>query len=128
VVVDANGRVVDLNAAHDTPVRYLRESERDSNHLEVAFWAYSPICVLTRDHPEFERIRATLAQAAGTPRLLWVATHSGEKVEGEPEEDGLIPAYPTILEVRPIELASTQVDADTPRADGAIPRHVEMGK
>src|SRR5262245_40618309 len=61
VVLDVDGRVVDLNAAHDTPVRYLREFERDSNHLEVAFWAYSPICGLSRDHPEFERICATLS-------------------------------------------------------------------
>jgi hypothetical protein len=101
VVLDTEGRVVDLNAAHDTPVRHVRECARDRNRLEVAFWAYNPICGLTRDHPEFERIQATLTEAAGTPRLLWVATHSGEAVEGEPDESGLVPAYPKIMDVRP---------------------------
>jgi hypothetical protein len=100
VVVDADGRVVDLNAAHDTPVRHVREFAGDSNRLEVAFWAYSPICALTRDHPEFERIHTTLAEAAGKPAMLWVSAHSEEMVEGEPDEDGLIPAYPKIMDVR----------------------------
>jgi hypothetical protein len=102
VVVDAEGRVVDLNAAHDTPVRHLREFTEDSNVLEVAFWAYSPICALTRDHSEFERIYTTLTEAAGTAKLLWVATHSTEVVEGEADEDGCIPAYPKIMDVRPV--------------------------
>ena len=102
VVLDGQGRVIDLSAAHDTPVRHVREPARGSDFLEVAFWAYSPICGLSREHPEFERLGATLAEAAGTPKLLWVATHSAETVEGEPDEDGLIPAYPTILDVRPV--------------------------
>jgi hypothetical protein len=71
-----------------------------SNSLEVAFWAYNPICGLARDHPDFERIHATLAEAAGKPTLLWVATHSEEVVEGELDEDGLILAYPKIMDVR----------------------------
>ena len=69
VVLDAEGRVVDLNAAHDTPVRHVRAVPEDSNRLEVAFWAYSPICVLTHDHPEFERIHATLAEVAGKSKV-----------------------------------------------------------
>jgi hypothetical protein len=101
VVLDVQGRVVDLSAAHDTPVRHVREPAPASDYLEVAFWAYSPICALARDHPEFERLEATLVEAAGTPKLLWVATHSAEIVEGEPDEDGLIPVYPAILDVRP---------------------------
>jgi hypothetical protein len=101
VVLDAEGRVVDLNAAHDTPVRHVREFARDRNRLEVAFWAYNPICALIRDHPDFARIHATLAGAAGKPQILWVATHSEETVEGQPDEDGLVPAYPKIMDVRP---------------------------
>jgi hypothetical protein len=101
VALDADGRVVDLNAAHDTPVRYIRAFAMDRNCCEVAFWAYSPTCCLCRDHPDFERLHATLAEAVGKPKLLWVATHSQEMVEGEPDEDGLIPAYPKILDVRP---------------------------
>ena len=31
VVLDAEGRVIDLNAAHDTPVRHIREFATDSN-------------------------------------------------------------------------------------------------
>jgi hypothetical protein len=79
----------------------VREPAPGSDYLEVAFWAYSPICGLAREHPEFERLEATLTESAGKPKLLWVATHSAETVEGEPNEDGLIPAYPTILDVRP---------------------------
>jgi hypothetical protein len=100
VVLDTDGRVVDLNAAHDTPVRHLRAFEKDSNFLEVAFWAYSPLCALSRDHPEFERLQATLTETAGTPKRVWIATHSAECVEGEPDEDGLIPAYPKLMDVR----------------------------
>src|SRR5688500_8355618 len=42
VVVDANGRVLDLNAAHDTAVRFIRDDPSDRRRLLVGFWAYSP--------------------------------------------------------------------------------------
>ncbi len=32
--------------------------------------------------------------------MVWVVTHSQEVLEGEPDEDGLIPAYPKIMDVR----------------------------
>ena len=102
VVLDAEGHVLDLNAAHDTPVRHVREIDKDRGHLEVTFWAYSPACGLPHDHPEFERIHATLAEAAGTAKLLCVATHTVERVEGEPEQEGFIPAYPKIMDIRPV--------------------------
>jgi hypothetical protein len=101
VVLDASGRILDLNAAHDTGVAWLREAPADRGVFRVAFWAYSPICALTRAHPEFDRIHATLVAAAGTPQQLWVATHSQETVPDGPDEEGLSAALPKILDVRP---------------------------
>jgi hypothetical protein len=102
VVTDAKGRIIDLNAAHDTGVAWVRAFPTDPGRFRVAFWAYSPICGLTREHPEFDRIHATLTAAAGTPQQLWVATHTEETVEEEPDEEGLIAALPKILDVRPL--------------------------
>jgi hypothetical protein len=100
VVLDAGGRIVDLNTAHDTTVQSIQECPDDYNRLKVAFWAYSPVCYLTRDHPEFERIRETLTKIAGTPTVVWVANHS-EMMEGEPAADGECEIWWKILDVRP---------------------------
>jgi hypothetical protein len=102
VVLDPSGKVIDLGAAHDTTVHWLRAIATDPTRFAVAFWAYSPICCLTRDHPDFERIHATVTEAAGTSQLVWVATHSKEVVEDEPDKDGLRAALPKILDVRPV--------------------------
>ncbi len=102
VVTDGSDRLGDLNAAYDTTVYWIREFPTDPNRFRVAFWAYSPLCALTRDHPEFDRICATLTAAAGTPQMVWVVTHSEETVEGEPDEEGLVAALPKIMDVRPI--------------------------
>jgi hypothetical protein len=101
IVTDATGRILDLNAAHDTGVAWIREFSTDPGRCRVAFWAYSPICGLTREHPEFERIHATLTAAAGTPQPFWVATYSEETVDDEPDEEGLVAALPKIMDVRP---------------------------
>jgi hypothetical protein len=103
VVTDAAGRILDLNAVHDTGVAWLREFPTDSSRFRVAFWAYSPICGLTREHPEFDRIYAALIAAAGTQQQLWVVTHSEQTVEDEPDEEGLIAALPKIMDVRAVE-------------------------
>jgi len=100
VIMGPLGRVLDLGAAHDTPVRSVQEFPNDPTRFQVGFWAYNPVCGLTRDQPEFERIHATLTKAAQTAQMVWVVTHSREVVEGEPDEDGLIPAYPKIMDVR----------------------------
>jgi hypothetical protein len=105
VVMDANSRIIDLNSAHDTGVAWVREFPADHNRFRVAFWAYSPICGLTREHPEFDRIHATLTAAAGTPQQLWVVTHSEETVDDEPDEEGSIAALPKIMDVRPIGIS-----------------------
>jgi hypothetical protein len=100
MVTDLSGRVLDLAAAHDTAVRSVREFPHDPSRFLVGFWAYSPVCGLTRDQPEFERIYATLTEAAQTGQMVWVVTHSQEVLEGEPDEDGLMPTYPKIMDVR----------------------------
>jgi hypothetical protein len=94
VVLDPLGRIADLNDAHDTAVRSLRDDPEDSNRLEVAFWGYSPICYLTRDHPEFGRLRSTLAEAEAAGTTVWVANHS-QMVEGATE------VWWKIMDVRP---------------------------
>ncbi len=76
VILDAEHRIVDLNAAHDTTVSFIREVPNDRSRFMVGLWGYSPICYLTRDHPNFERIRSLLASAAGTSRKVWLANHS----------------------------------------------------
>jgi len=104
VFLDATGHVVDLCGAHETAVQSIKEDPEDRNSFLARFWGYSPVCCLSRDHPEFERIHATLVEAAGTQHRVWVATHSTERVEGPVDEEGFIPAYPKILDVRPVEL------------------------
>jgi hypothetical protein len=66
VIMDPSGRVLDLGAAHDTPVRSIQEFPNAPSRFQVGFWAYSPVCALTRDQPEFERIHATLTKAVKT--------------------------------------------------------------
>jgi hypothetical protein len=120
VVMDAAGRILDLNAAHETGVAWVREFPTDRNRFRVAFWAFSPLCGLTREHPEFERIFATLTAAAGTQQPLWVVTQSEETVDDEPDEEGLIAALPKIMVVGSMNpLPSTNGEpfagADRPR-------------
>lgn len=102
VVVESDGRIVDLGTAHDTSVYWVKESPADPNCFRVAFWAYTPLCALTRDHPEFDRIYATLTAAVGTPRMLWVVTHSEEAVDDELDDDGLSVTLPKLMDVRPV--------------------------
>jgi hypothetical protein len=66
VILDPSGRVLDLGAAHDTPVRSVQEFPNDPTRFQVGSWAYSPVCALTGDQPEFERTHATLVKAAAT--------------------------------------------------------------
>jgi hypothetical protein len=100
LLVDGEGRLLELQAAHDTGVRSLRDDEADPGRLAVWCWAYSPVCYLTRDHPEFDRIRATLAAAAVSGGRVSLANHM-HMVEGERE------VWWKILDVRPLDEAAT---------------------
>jgi hypothetical protein len=102
VVLGAGSRVVDLNAAHETGVRSVGEDVADRSRLAVTFWGYSPICYLTRDHPDFTRIRATLEDAVGTEKRVWVANCS-RMVESEAGPDGEGELWWKIMDVRPVE-------------------------
>ncbi len=102
IVTDESGQVLDLNTAHDTGVAWIGEFPTDPNRFRVAFWAYSPICGLTRDQPGFDRLRAVLTAAAGTQQRVWVVTHSEETVDDEPDAEGLVAALPRIMDVRTI--------------------------
>ena len=96
VMASGNGLLLELSHAHDTAVRSMREDEEDKSRLAVWLWEYSPVCYLTRDHPEFDRIRATLEQAAASGTRVWLANHM-HMVEGEAE------VWWKIMDVRPIE-------------------------
>jgi hypothetical protein len=88
------GELVELNYTHQSAVRHVRPDEDDPSRLMVEFWAYSPICYLTKDHPEFERIKHTLERAATMDEQVLVANHM-RMVEGETE------TWWKIMDVRP---------------------------
>jgi hypothetical protein len=100
VMLDASGRVIDLNEAQDVSARYIRENEETPDRLQVALWGFSPMCYLAKDHPEFERICSTLTAAAGTPARLWVANHS-QMEQDEPTNGGEFEIWWKIMDVRP---------------------------
>jgi hypothetical protein len=100
VVLERGNRIADLNTAHDTTVRQVRELPADRDRLEVTFWGYSSVCGLTRDQPEFDRVFATLTEAVATGRKVWVATCTEEVVEEGPDEEGSVAALPKIMDVR----------------------------
>jgi hypothetical protein len=115
IVYDADGRLVTLNHAYPSTVRCARDDDEDSNRVMVEFWGFSAICYLTRDHPEFERIRTTLAEAAATGATVWLANWPWP-VEGETE------IWNKLMDVRP-ELAPVQArlwrEAPPSAANGA---------
>jgi len=99
VMANQNGLLLELSHAHEKSVRSVREDEEDKGRLAVWCWEYSPVCYLTREHPEFDRIRATLEQAAASGRRVWLANRM-RLVQGETE------VWWKILDVRPIEALS----------------------
>jgi hypothetical protein len=76
IVIEATGEVVDLRRADESTLRWVRPDEEDPRYLDVALWGFSPACCLLYDHPEFERIRTTLAEALASGREVWFATRS----------------------------------------------------
>lgn len=84
LIVDGEGCILELSHAHDTGVSSVREDDEDKSRLAVWLWAYSPVCYLTRDHPDFDRIRGTLEQAAASGSRVWLANRM-HLVEGEAE-------------------------------------------
>src|SRR5262249_42493884 len=93
---DGEGRILELSHAHETCVNSIREVGEDPSRLAVWFWEYSPICYLTRAHPDFDRIRATLEQAATSGNRVWLPNRM-HLVEDETE------IWWKILDVRPVE-------------------------
>ncbi|HKI30922.1 MAG TPA: hypothetical protein VKA46_03580 [Gemmataceae bacterium] len=73
-----------MNYTHQSAVRHVRPDEDDASRLMVEFWAYSPICYLTKNHPEFERIKQTLERAVALDEQVVFANH-GHMVEGDTE-------------------------------------------
>jgi hypothetical protein len=76
VVLDEAGSVVDLNHTYQSQVHRIQNDPEDDNRLEVGFWAVSPVCHLTRDHPDFTRILRTLNDAVATEAPVWLANRS----------------------------------------------------
>jgi hypothetical protein len=94
-VLDPAGSVLDLNSTYQSAVQCVRDDPEDANRLEVWLWAFSPVCHLTRDHPEFARILATLKDAAASGSLVWFANCS-RLIEGETL------TWHKLLDVRPV--------------------------
>lgn len=105
LMVNEAGELLELNDTHRSAVRQVQPDEDDSSRLLVEFWAYSPICYLTKDHPEYERIKQTLEGAAATDEPVIFANHA-RMVEGETE------TWWKLLDARP---APPPLD---PNADG----------
>jgi hypothetical protein len=82
VLVNGDGRLLELSHTHDTSVHSVQQDEEGKSRLAVSLWGCSPVCYLTLDHPEFDRIRATLEQAIATGTRVWLANHM-HVVEGE---------------------------------------------
>jgi hypothetical protein len=99
VLVNGDGYILELSHAHDACVHSILPDEDDKSRLAVSFWEYSPVCYLTRDHPEFDRIRATLEEAARTGDRVWLANRM-HMVRGETE------IWWKILDVRPFASVS----------------------
>jgi hypothetical protein len=98
VLLGGEERVLELSPARETAVASIREDE-DRSRLAVWFWEYSPVCYLTRDHPEFDRIRALLEQSVASGSRIWLANRM-HLVESETE------VWWQILDVRPVETDS----------------------
>jgi hypothetical protein len=98
VMADEQGRLLELSHVYDTCVDSVREDEEDKSRLAVWCWDFSPACYLTRAHPDFDRIRATLEQAAASGGRVWLANRM-RMVEGETE------VWWQILDVRPVAAA-----------------------
>jgi hypothetical protein len=96
VMMDRAGHILDLNNAHESLVDRIRQDEENQSRLMVCFWGYSPVCYLTFDHPEFDRIRATLEHAIAKGTRVWLANHM-HMVEGETE------IWWKLMDVRPLE-------------------------
>jgi hypothetical protein len=93
-LVNEGGDLVELNYTHQSAVRRVRTDEEDRNRLMIEFWAYSPICYLTRDHPEYDRIKDTLERAAATETPVIFANNM-HMVVGETE------TWWKLMDVRP---------------------------
>src|SRR5690242_1013608 len=72
ILLSEAGELIELNHAYRSTVRFAQQDEEDSSRLVVGFWAYSPICYLTQDHPEFVRIHRTLLDAIKTGSQVWL--------------------------------------------------------
>jgi hypothetical protein len=84
LMISDAGELVELTDTRQSAVRQVRPDEEDLSRLLVEFWAYSPICYLTKDHPDFERLAQTLERAAATDKPVTFANHR-HMVEGETE-------------------------------------------
>jgi hypothetical protein len=93
--LDSEHRLVTLNHSYQSLIRSVGDDPEDSSRVIVCFWAFCSICYLTRDHPDFERIRTTLEEAHAAGSTVRFA-NDPLAVEGETE------IWLKILDVRPI--------------------------
>jgi hypothetical protein len=87
----------------------VKDDSEDPHRLMVAFWGFSAICYLTRDHPEFERIRTTLEEAAASGSMVCFAKYTWPE-ESETE------IWNKIMDVRPVPAPTPS----SPRAENTV--------
>jgi hypothetical protein len=105
VVLEADRRLVALNHSYQSQVRSLEDDPEDSSRVMICFWAFCSVCYLTRDHPDFERIRTTLEEAHATGSPVRFANDPWA-VEGETE------IWLKLLDVRPVSVLAPAKETD----------------
>jgi hypothetical protein len=99
VLLSKAGEVLDLAPAHVSTVAFVRQDEDHADRWLVGFWAFTTLCYLTHDHPDFERLKRILEAAAGTETRVVFANHS-QPVEDEDE------VWWRLLDVRLVDLTT----------------------
>jgi hypothetical protein len=116
-VVNQAGELLELNYTYQSAVRHVEPDDEDPSRVVVEFWSYSPICYLTRDHPDFERILRTLKCAVKEEKPVILANHI-HMIDGETE------TWWKLLDVRPaVETMGETEDPAT--CDGQTPSSKE---
>jgi hypothetical protein len=104
IILDAEGRILDLSHTHESLVRRFEEDE-DGKRLAIGFWAFCAVCYLVHDHPDFERIVRTLTEAVATGQPVVFANETWP-IEGETE------IWQKILDVRPVPVPQLKRQGD----------------
>jgi hypothetical protein len=85
--IEKPDRIVTIDPADSDTVEYLRDY--DAERLEVAFRGHAAMYYLRKDHPDLQRVKATLEQSAKNQSLVWLSFNQGKMLVSDalPVED-----------------------------------------